>query len=98
MTNHPNDPQRTPCSGGVPDVLAQLRRDAAALGETLWAARGLGELMDTAFDLHRMQLYDALHLPRPSSAADEHRCGAQLTGLLWHGDTDPSIVYVAPNK
>jgi hypothetical protein len=60
----------------------------------LSAAALFGDLSETAFDLHRMELYDALHLPRPSSAADEREHGKQLTGILWHGETDPRVVYV----
>jgi hypothetical protein len=59
------------------------------------AARLFGDLMETAFDLHRMTLYDALHLPRPTSAADERAHGALVTRLLWQGETDPRVVYVA---
>jgi hypothetical protein len=61
----------------------------------LSAATLFGDLVETAFDMHRMQLYDALHLPRPTSAADERRHGELLTKFVWHGDNDPAIVYVA---
>jgi hypothetical protein len=62
----------------------------------LSAAVLFGDLVETSFDLHRMQLYDALHLPRPTSAADERDHGVQLSRLLWRGETDPAIVYVPP--
>jgi hypothetical protein len=62
----------------------------------LSAAALFGDLVETSFDLHRMALYDALHLPRPTSAADERGRGARLTGSLWHGEADPAVVYVAP--
>lgn len=61
----------------------------------LSAANLFGDLTETAFDLHRMQLYDALHLPRPTSPATERADGRRLTLLLWHGETDPAIVYAA---
>ena len=60
------------------------------------AAALFGDLTETAFDLHRMELYDALHLPRPSSPANEREHGARLTGILWHGETSPGIVYLNP--
>ena len=59
------------------------------------AARLFGDLVETAFDLHRMKLYDALHLPRPTSAADERGHGEVVTRLLWQGETDPQLVYLA---
>lgn len=51
------------------------------------AAAAFGELMVTAFDLNRIKLYDALHLPRPASARQERTTGgpqvtAQLSGVL----------------
>jgi hypothetical protein len=58
-------------------------------------ARLFGDLVETSFDLHRMTLYDALHLARPTSAADERDHGALVTRLLWQGETDPRVVYVA---
>ena len=62
----------------------------------LSAATLFGDLTETAFDLHRMKLYDALQLPRPTSPATERVDGRRLTGLLWHGETDPAIVYATP--
>jgi len=52
-------------------------------------------MIQELYDLYRMQLYDSLHLPRPSPAADERRHGARLTTLLWAGDDDPALRYVA---
>jgi hypothetical protein len=66
----------------------------AYYGGILAAARLFGELVVTGFDLYRMSLYDALHLPRPASPADERRHGAQVTNLLWGGLDDPSVTYV----
>jgi hypothetical protein len=60
----------------------------------LGGATLFGDLVETTFDLYRMRLYDALHLPRPASAADERQHGAQLNGILWHGENDPGVVYV----
>jgi hypothetical protein len=62
----------------------------------LSAATLFGDLTETAFDLHRMELYDALHLPRPTSPAYEREQGARLSQILWRGETDPGIEYVEP--
>ena len=62
----------------------------------LSAATVFGDLTETAFDLYRMQLYDALHLPRPTSPADERMHGEKVSQILWRGETDPGIVYVEP--
>jgi hypothetical protein len=62
----------------------------------LSAAALFGDLVESAFDLYRMRLYDAALLSRPTSAADERQHGAQLTAILWRGETDPAVVYVKP--
>jgi len=64
----------------------------------LSSARLFGDLTDTAFDLYRMELYDALGLPRPASPAQERASGLRLSRMLWHGGADSSIAYVAPAK
>lgn len=61
----------------------------------LGTAALFGDLTDTAFDLHRMALYDAMFLRRPTSAATERQQGKKLSGLLWRGEIDPALVYVA---
>lgn len=43
MTSQQTDPRES----GIPAVLAQVRGQVRALGDTLWAARERGELMDT---------------------------------------------------
>lgn len=63
----------------------------------LAAAALFAELVETAFDLHRMNLYDALNLPRPASTAEERHQGQRLTALLWHGRIEPSVAFVAPS-
>ncbi len=57
----------------------------------LWsiqAAKVYSDLMRTAFDLHRFDLYEALRLGnRPSENLDvERQAGQVLTQLLWRGD------------
>jgi len=59
------------------------------------AAALFGDLTESAFDLHRMRLYDAMQMPRPTSPADERASGAQLTRIFWRGESDSRISYVA---
>jgi len=63
----------------------------------LGAATLFGELMVTAYDLHRFKLYDSLHLPRPLSPVLERKQdGPRVTNLLWGGLSEPGLVYVEP--
>jgi hypothetical protein len=59
------------------------------------AAMAYGELMETAFDLHRFSLYEMLGWPLPQSTQDEHTLGAQLTEYLWRGTLPAPITYRA---
>jgi hypothetical protein len=52
------------------------------------AARTYGDLIEAAFDLYRLQLYQALRWPLPSTPAEERALGQALTEYLWHG-SDP---------
>ncbi|MEO0885202.1 MAG: hypothetical protein AAFY54_04620 [Cyanobacteria bacterium J06648_10] len=49
------------------------------------AAQVYGELLESAFDLYRFQLYEGLHWPRPKTPAEERDFGKGLTKYLWHG-------------
>jgi len=63
----------------------------------LGAATLFGELMVTAYDLHRFKLYDSLRLPRPTSPALERKQdGPRVTNLLWGGIDEPGLDYVDP--
>jgi hypothetical protein len=63
----------------------------------LMAATAFGDLTVTAFDLYRFLLYDALHLPRPSSPALERsQAGPRVTRMLWSGLDDQGLQYVGP--
>ncbi|NPA26606.1 MAG: hypothetical protein GXO36_03260, partial [Chloroflexi bacterium] len=48
-----------------------------------------GELVRAAFDLHRLQLYDALGWPRPKPE-EEVEAGKRLTAFLWRGVREPT--------
>jgi hypothetical protein len=57
-------------------------------------AVNFGELVDTSYDLHRMKLYDALRLPRPTSPADERTVtGPRLTAALAGTLIEPGLTY-----
>lgn len=60
------------------------------------AARLFGALIVSAFDLHRFALYDALHLPRPTTPnLEREKDGPRLTEQLLGGLDDPEVVYGA---
>jgi hypothetical protein len=59
------------------------------------AAAVFGELIGSTFDLYRFRLYDALHLPRPSTPrAERRRNGPQVTNILWGGPDEPDLGYL----
>ncbi|MEN8444177.1 MAG: hypothetical protein ABG776_04090 [Cyanobacteria bacterium J06555_13] len=51
----------------------------------LQAAQVYGDLLESAFDLYRFQLYESLRWPRPKTPAKERALGQELTDYLWHG-------------
>jgi len=61
----------------------------------LTAAAAFGDLTATAFDLYRFQLYDSLHLPRPTSPTLERQDGSRVTRLLWTGLDEPGLQYIS---
>lgn len=57
-------------------------------------AIAFGELIVTSYDLHRMELYDALHLPRPTTPADERAtAGPHVTSALSGTLVAPGLAY-----
>ena len=86
-------------SGGVAPVVAAI--GAAAVGSLVaraairwWVparAEVFGDLLDSAFDLHRTTLYQQLRWPLPANPAQEHGTGAAMTEYLWRGSetTEP---------
>jgi hypothetical protein len=72
--------------------------------ETAWlahrwliqAARVYGDLIEAAFDLHRLELYKALRWPLPSTPAEERVLGQALTDYLWHGSDQGSPTFTTP--
>lgn len=62
------------------------------------SAMSYGELVETAFDLHRFSLYDALNWPRPRNTKEEQALGSQLTEYLWRGTLLTPIKYVGKGE
>lgn len=62
------------------------------------AAELFGELVGTAYDLHRFRLYEALYLPRPESPQQERLTdGPRVTNMLWGGLDEPGFAYADPS-
>lgn len=65
-------------------IVAYLVSQAA-----IQAAKSYSELIRTAFDLYRFDLYQSLHLSLPTQNGNaERKQGDALTRLLWRGDVD----------
>lgn len=68
---------------------------------TIWrwwipaAAESYAIIVGAVFDTHRLDLYDALHYPRPSSTAVEKDLGRALTRSLWSDLGDHPRIYTA---
>ncbi len=59
----------------------------------LEAAIVYGDLVESAFDLHRTALYKTLRLPLPINPTEEQRTGRALTDYLWRGFTEPEPIF-----
>jgi hypothetical protein len=75
-------------------VLVALLVVGFAYRRAIGAATVYGDLLEAAFDLYRLQLYDALSLPRPTSPAEEPAHGQRLTEYLYRGLADTSVRFV----
>jgi len=62
-------------------------------GVALQAAMTYGDLLETAFDLHRLSLYDAMGWSRPTDSEQEKALGKQLTEFLWRGTMAEKMPY-----
>ncbi len=51
----------------------------------LSATETYADLLESAFDLHRLALYKSLRWPLPANPAEELQMGRQLTEYLWRG-------------
>lgn len=57
------------------------------------AAMSFGDLLESAFDLHRFLLYDAMGWHSPKNTDDEKTFGVQLTEYLWRGTLPKALTY-----
>ncbi|MBM3727973.1 MAG: hypothetical protein FJW40_21430 [Acidobacteria bacterium] len=61
------------------------------------AAKNYGDLLESAFDVHRRKLYEAVRWKQPESAGEERAAGAALTAYLLRG-SDAAGVRFADGK
>ncbi|NEP17060.1 MAG: hypothetical protein F6J97_09145 [Leptolyngbya sp. SIO4C1] len=64
----------------------------------LRAAATYATLLESAFDLHRLALYQSLRWPLPTNPAEEQRMGQQLTAYLWRGSDSTQPKFVLPQQ
>ena len=62
------------------------------------AAAVYGDLVESAFDLHRYRLYEVLRWPAPQNPAEEREKGKALTAYLWRGSDQPEPVFISEKK
>ncbi len=62
------------------------------------AAAIYGDLVESAFDLHRTALYRSLRFPLPKNPTEEQQTGRALTDYLWRGFTEPEPTFEEPEK
>lgn len=67
--------------------------DAGGLSLALQTAAVYGDLVETAFDVHRFALYDALGWEGPRDSDEERIKGKQLSEFLWRGTLKEKIQY-----
>lgn len=64
----------------------------------LGAAETYADLLESAFDVHRTALYEALRLPPPAHAGEEVGYGRRLTEYLWRGSDSPALRFTTRNE
>lgn len=74
-------------AGGLVATIAWLR--------ALSTAEVYGDLIRTAFDLHRFKLYETLRWPLPADTETEREHGENLTAYLFRGFTREAIEFVS---
>ena len=71
----------------------------AAIAVVFWVpnrAEVFGDLLEAAYDLHRIALYRQLRWPLPTDPKQEHSQGKKLTSYLWRGTDDPDPTFTPP--
>jgi hypothetical protein len=76
----------------------QIRSPALPIAWLLWRsahqiAMGYAGLLRSSFDLHRFDVYEALHWPKPTSPEAEREQGVELTLYLLDGIGAEDVVY-----
>jgi hypothetical protein len=61
-------------------------------------AETFGDLMEAAYDLYRISLYQQLRWPLPQGPDDEVATGKALTEYLWRGTATPAQVFAQPTS
>lgn len=62
------------------------------------AAQVYSTLVESSFDLYRMQLYKALHWPPPINPLEEKQSGKRLTSYLWYGSDEKHPDFKLPEQ
>jgi hypothetical protein len=62
----------------------------------LGSAAVYGDLLESAFDVHRRLLYEALDWPLPRTPAEERALGEALTEYLWRGSDEFEPTFTRP--
>jgi len=70
----------------------------AAYRQAVRNAEVYSDLVESAFDLNRLALYQALRWPLPHNPAEEHQAGRALTDYLWRGSDKPSPEFTGPEN
>jgi hypothetical protein len=69
---------------------------AAVAAYRFWvlpAGTDYADLFEAAYDVHRFDLYKALHIPLPANAEVEQSSGSSVTELVWRGRDDAGLVF-----
>ena len=61
-------------------------------------ARTYGDLLESAFDVHRNKLYEAVRWAKPANAAAELQAGRELTEYLLRGSDSPALIFSDPAR
>ncbi len=75
-------------------VLAGILSAYLAYRWMLNAATIYGDLLESAFDLYRIELYKSLRWPLPTSPQEERQLGEQLTAYLWKRPGIPPLKFI----
>lgn len=80
------------CYHGTPKILETLIIASPVAPETY------GDLLESAFDVHRNKLYDAARWAKPANAAAELQAGRELTEYLLRGSDSPALIFSDPAR